>query len=89
MIFMNNVKNVKVESLNKVGSVKKVNEFTFTLVDRSDKMRYMVEVTVDGTDFNDLVIVAHNTWKKGAFVKVIRNILKEQKENEENEKQEA
>ena len=68
---MNNVKNVKVESLNKVGSVKKVNEFTFTLVDRSDKMRYMVEVTVDGTDFNDLVIVAHNTWKKGAFVKVI------------------
>ena len=44
---MNNVKNVKVESLNKVGSVKKVNEFTFTLVDRSDKMRYMVEVTVD------------------------------------------
>ena len=82
---MNNVKNVKVESLNKVGSVKKVNEFTFTLVDRSDKMRYMVEVTVDGTDFNDLVIVEHNTWKKGAFVKVIRNILKAQKENEENE----
>ena len=77
--------NVKVESLNKVGSVKKVDEFTFTLVDRSDKMRYMVEVTVDGTDFNDLVIVAHNTWKSGKFVKVIRNILKEQKENEENE----
>ena len=80
---MNNVKNVKVESLNKVGSVKKVNEFTFTLVDRSDKMRYMVEVTVDGTDFNDLVIVAHNTWRSGKFVKVIRNIFKEQKENEE------
>ena len=81
-----------VNSLNVVGSVKKVNEFTFTLVDRSDKMRYMVEVTVDGTDFNDLVIVAHNTWKSGKFVKVIRNILKEQKENEENkenEKQEA
>ena len=89
MIFMNNVKNVKVESLNKVGSVKKVNEFTFTLVDRSDKMRYMVEVTVEGTDFNDLVIVAHNTWRSGKFVKVIRNILKAQKENEENEKQEA
>ena len=86
---MNKMNNVKVESLNKVGSVKKVNEFTFTLVDRSDKMRYMVEVTVDGTDFNDLVIVAHNTWKSGKFVKVIRNILKEQKENEENEKQEA
>lgn len=82
---MNKMNNVKVESLNKVGSVKKVNEFTFTLVDRSDKMRYMVEVTVDGTDFNDLVIVAHNTWKSGKFVKVIRNILKEQKENEENE----
>ena len=82
---MNNVKNVKVESLNKVGSVKKVNEFTFTLVDRSDKMRYMVEVTVEGTDFSKLELVAHNTWKKGAFVKVIRNILKEQKENEENE----
>ena len=80
---MNNVKNVKVESLNVVGSVKKVNEFTFTLVDRSDKMRYMVEVTVDGTDFNDLVIVAHNTWRSGKFVKVIHNILKEQKENEE------
>ena len=76
-----------VNTLNKVGSVKKVNEFTFTLVDRSDKMRYMVEVSVDGTDFNDLVIVAHNTWKKGAFVKVIRNILKAQKENEENEQQ--
>lgn len=86
---MNNVKNVKVESLNKVGSVKKVNEFTFTLVDRSDKMRYMVEVTVDGTDFSKLELVAHNTWKSGKFVKVIRNILKEQKENEENEKQEA
>lgn len=85
MIFMNNVKNVKVESLNKVGSVKKVNEFTFTLVDRSDKMRYMVEVTVDGTDFSKLELVAHNTWKSGKFVKVIRNILKEQKENEENE----
>ena len=82
---MNNVKNVKVESLNKVGSVKKVNEFTFTLVDRSDKMRYMVEVTAEGTDLDELVIVAHNTWKKGAFVKVIRNILKAQKENEENE----
>ena len=83
---MNNVNNVKkVVSLNSVGSVKKVNEFTFTLVDRSDKMRYMVEVTVDGTDFNDLVIVAHNTWRSGKFVKVIRNILKEQKENEENE----
>lgn len=82
---MNNVKNVKVESLNKVGSVKKVNEFTFTLVDRSDKMRYMVEVTVDGTDFSKLELVAHNTWKSGKFVKVIRNILKEQKENEENE----
>lgn len=76
-----------VNTLNKVGSVKKVNEFTFTLVDRSDKMRYMVEVSVEGTDFNDLVIVAHNTWKKGAFVKVIRNILKTQKENEENEQQ--
>ena len=76
-----------VNTLNKVGSVKKVNEFTFTLVDRSDKMRYLVEVSVDGTDFNDLVIVAHNTWKKGAFVKVIRNILKTQKENEENEQQ--
>ena len=76
-----------VNTLNKVGSVKKVNEFTFTLVDRSDKMRYMVEVSVEGTDFNDLVIVAHNTWKKGAFVKVIRNILKAQKENEENEQQ--
>ena len=82
---MNNVKNVKVESLNKVGSVKKVNEFTFTLVDRSDKMRYMVEVTVDGTDFSKLELVAHNTLKSGKFVKVIRNILKEQKENEENE----
>lgn len=81
---MNNVNN-KVNSLNAVGSVKNVNGFTFTLVDKSDKMRYMVEVTAEGTDFNDLVIVAHNTWKKGAFVKVIRNILKEQKENEEKE----
>ena len=79
---MNNVKNVKVESLNKVGSVKKVNDFTFTLVEKT-KFTYMVEVTVEGTDFNDLVIVAHNTWKKGVFTKVIRNILKEQKENEE------
>ena len=79
MIFMNNV---KVESLNVVGSVKKVHEFTFTLVEKT-KFVYMVEVTVDGTDFNRLELVAHNTWKKGAFVKVIRNILKEQKENEE------
>ena len=77
--------NVKVESLNKVGSVKKVNEFTFTLVEKA-KFTYMVEVTVEGTDFSKLELVAHNTWKKGAFVKVIRNILKEQKENEENEK---
>ena len=77
-----------VNSLNVVGSVKNVNGFTFTLVEKT-KFTYMVEVTVDGTDFNDLVIVAHNTWKSGKFVKVIRNILKEQKENEENEKQEA
>ena len=84
MIFMNNVKNVKVESLNKVGSVKKVNEFTFTLVEKT-KFTYMVEVTVEGTDFSRLELVAHNTWKKGVFTKVIRNILKEQKENEENE----
>ena len=73
-----------VNSLNVVGSVKNVNGFTFTLVEKT-KFTYMVEVTVDGTDFNDLVIVAHNTWKSGKFVKVIRNILKEQKENEENE----
>ena len=86
---MNNVKNEKkVVSLNSVGSVKKVNEFTFTLVEKT-KFTYMVEVTVEGTDFSKLELVAHNTWKKGAFVKVIRNILKEQKENEENEKQEA
>lgn len=83
---MNNVK--KVVSLNSVGSVKNVNGFTFTLVEKT-KFTYMVEVTVEGTDFSRLELVAHNTWKKGAFVKVIRNILKEQKENEENEKQEA
>lgn len=86
---MNNVNNVKkVVSLNSVGSVKKVNEFTFTLVEKT-KFTYMVEVTVEGTDFSKLELVAHNTWKSGKFVKVIRNILKEQKENEENEKQEA
>ena len=83
MIFMKNV-----NSLNVVGSVKNVNGFTFTLVEKT-KFTYMVEVTVEGTDFSRLELVAHNTWKKGAFVKVIRNILKEQKENEENEKQEA
>ena len=83
MIFMKNV-----NSLNAVGSVKNVNGFTFTLVEKT-KFTYMVEVTVEGTDFSRLELVAHNTWKKGAFVKVIRNILKEQKENEENEKQEA
>ena len=77
-----------VNSLNAVGSVKNVNGFTFTLVEKT-KFTYMVEVTVEGTDFIRLELVAHNTWKKGAFVKVIRNILKEQKENEENEKQEA
>ena len=77
-----------VNSLNVVGSVKKVNEFTFTLVEKT-KFTYMVEVTVEGTDFSKLELVAHNTWKKGVFTKVIRNILKEQKENEENEKQEA
>ena len=77
-----------VNSLNVVGSVKKVNEFTFTLVEKT-KFTYMVEVTVEGTDFSRLELVAHNTWKKGVFTKVIRNILKEQKENEENEKQEA
>ena len=73
-----------VNSLNVVGSVKKVNEFTFTLVEKT-KFTYMVEVTVEGTDFSKLELVAHNTWKKGVFTKVIRNILKEQKENEENE----
>ena len=77
-----------VNSLNVVGSVKNVNGFTVTLVEKT-KFTYMVEVTVEGTDFSRLELVAHNTWKKGAFVKVIRNILKEQKENEENEKQEA
>ena len=77
-----------VNSLNVVGSVKNVNGFTFTLVEKT-KFTYMVEVTVEGTDFSRRELVAHNTWKKGAFVKVIRNILKEQKENEENEKQEA
>ena len=83
MIFMKNV-----NSLNVVGSVKNVNGFTFTLVEKT-KFTYMVEVTVEGTDFSRLELVAHNTWKKGVFTKVIRNILKEQKENEENEKQEA
>ena len=73
-----------VNSLNVIGSVKNVNGFTFTLVEKT-KFTYMVEVTVEGTDFSRLELVAHNTWKKGAFVKVIRNILKEQKENEENE----
>ena len=79
MIFMKNV-----NSLNAVGSVKNVNGFTFTLVEKT-KFTYMVEVTVEGTDFSRLELVAHNTWKKGVFTKVIRNILKEQKENEENE----
>ena len=79
MIFMKNV-----NSLNVVGSVKNVNGFTFTLVEKT-KFTYMVEVTVEGTDFSRLELVAHNTWKKGVFTKVIRNILKEQKENEENE----
>ena len=73
-----------VNSLNVVGSVKNVNGFTFTLVEKT-KYTYMVEVTVEGTDFSRLELVAHNTWKKGVFTKVIRNILKEQKENEENE----
>ena len=73
-----------VNSLNVVGSVKNVNGFTFTLVEKT-KFTYMVEVTVEGTDFSRVELVAHNTWKKGAFCKVIRNILKEQKENEENE----
>ena len=73
-----------VNSLNVVGSVKNVNGFTFTLVEKT-KFTYMVEVTVEGTDFSRLELVAHNTWKKGVFTKVIRNILKEQKENEENE----
>ena len=73
-----------VNSLNAVGSVKNVNGFTFTLVEKT-KFTYMVEVTVEGTDFSRLELVAHNTWKKGVFTKVIRNILKEQKENEENE----
>ena len=77
-----------VNSLIVVGSVKNVNGFTFTLVEKT-KFTYMVEVTVEGTDFSKLELVAHNTWKKGVFTKVIRNILKEQKENEENEKQEA
>ena len=73
-----------VNSLNVVGSVKNVNGFTFTLVEKT-KYTYMVEVTVEGPDFRRLELVAHNTWKKGVFTKVIRNILKEQKENEENE----
>ena len=73
-----------VNSLNVIGSVKNVNGFTFTLVEKT-KFTYMVEVTVEGTDFSRLELVAHNTWKKGVFTKVIRNILKEQKENEENE----
>lgn len=74
---MNNMNNV-----NKVGSVKMVNGFTFTLLDRSDKMRYIVEVTAEGTDLNELVIVAHNTWKSGKFVKVTKEMIK--KLNEQN-----
>lgn len=74
---MNNMNNV-----NKVGSVKMVNGFTFTLLDRSDKMRYIVEVTAEGTDLNELVIVAHNTWRSGKFVKVTKEMIK--KLNEQN-----
>ena len=76
---MNNV-----NSLNKVGSVKVVNGFTFTLIEK-EKFIYMVEVTQEGTDFSEVVTVAHNTWKKGVFCKVIRDIYNKLHEEEENE----
>ena len=76
---MNNVK--KVVSLNSVGSVKNVNGFTFTLVEKT-KFSYMVEVTAEGTDLDELVVVAHNTWKSGKFIQVTRNMIKKLAEKE-------
>ena len=71
-----------VNSLNVVGSVKNVNGFTFTLVEKT-KFTYMVEVTVEGTDFSKLELVAHNTWKSGKFVKVTKAMIKKLSENEQ------
>ena len=71
-----------VNSLNKVGSVKNVNGFTFTLVEKT-KFSYMVEVTAEGTDLDELVVVAHNTWKSGKFIQVTRNMIKKLSENEQ------
>ena len=72
---MNNV-----NSLNKVGSVKKVNGFTFTLVEKT-KYVYTVQITVDGTDFLEYELVAHNTWKSGKFIKVTKEMIKKLNEN--------
>ena len=59
--------------MNKIGSVKIVDGFTFTLVDK-DKHSWMVEITKEGTDFSRIETVGHNTWKSGKFKKILRVI---------------
>ena len=71
-----------VNSLNKIGSVKVVNGFTFTLVEKT-KYVYTVQITVDGTDFLEYELVAHNTWKSGRFIKVTKAMIKKLSENEQ------
>lgn len=72
--------------MNKIGSVKVVDGFTFTLVEK-EKFVYMVEITKeDDVTFSELKTVGHNTWKKGVFTKVLRELnpqpkkVKEKKE---------
>lgn len=79
--------------MNKIGSVKVVDGFTFTLVEK-EKFVYMVEITKeDDTEFSELRTVGHNTWKSGKFTKILRELnpqpkkVKEKKERTPREPQ--
>ena len=79
--------------MNKIGSVKVVDGFTFTLVEK-EKFVYMVEITrEDDVTFSELKTVAHNTWKSGRFTKILRELnpqpkkVKEKKERTPREPQ--
>lgn len=59
--------------MNTIGSVKIVDGFMFTLVDK-DGHSWMIEITKEGTDLAEIRIVGHNTWKVGKFVKILREL---------------
>ena len=62
-----------------IGTVQVVNGFVFTLVDKEDKNRFLVEITQEGTDFSELEIVAHNTWGNGKFKKFFDKMFPKEK----------